>query len=343
MTKSPESRRIRGQTIKPFLSSFVCEARRWVNLVFVPWIGITLVCVLASWYSLYVVGLDALLAPVLKAYVAVKPIFFSVSKAVSALIVAIWFNTFGKLAGWFAELFAFIAGHVAAYFSGLKAWSVKKLGRQAARFLVSITARFVAISVLMSILFGRERKSVKLVPRLLLTKLRKSWLGRAMLWWKGRSDRQKRLILGVVLCLILVFAGHAVLGFSILLFDLLWEIVLLLARILGRLWRIVWPLIMRFIPNFISNFVTRKVIPLFTDIVPVVRDDHRVMFVRFNLRQRFRDIKSMLYRRSRARRRAVRDSVRPYVTDRLRASKTRLVDAASNLDSKSNSGEQKKG
>ena len=141
----------------------------------------------------------------------------------------------------------------------------------------------------------------------------------------------------------LVIAGHALLGFSILLFDLLWETVLIIARWLVRLWRILLPIIMRFVPNFIGNFVTRKLVPLFANAVPIIKDDHRVMYLRFNLRQRYRNLKAFLYRKSRARRPGVRGTVRPYISQRVRTSKGNLIDAAASLrdSGNTNSGKHK--
>jgi len=300
-----------------------------------PWFGIVFICVLASWYSLTVVGIDALLAPVLKTWAVLKPFLFTALKAALALALFIWFNVFGKLVGWLGELFALLLG----YLGGLKAWSAKKMLRQSARFAVSFTARFFLISVLLNLLFGEERKGVKLVPKLLVSRLKDSIFGRPLLWWQTASERQKRLVLGVVLCVILVFAGHAVLGFSILLFDLLWEIVILLARLFARFWRFLWPMIARLIPNFIGNFVTRKVVPLFADVLPVIRNDHRIMYLRFNLRRHFRNFKAALYRRSRSKRSQVRRKLRPYVSEPMRRSKSSLLSAATRVSDKKEEGD----
>lgn len=309
------------------LRKVLVECRRILNLVFIPWVGILLICLLASWYSLFVVGLDALLAPVIKAWLFLKPFLIKVSKVLPAFLLWIWLHTGAKLSSWFGEIFVAVFG----YLGGWKAWSFKKLLRQAARFFVTFTARFVVISVVLNLLFGRERKGVKRVPALLATKLRSSSLGRLINLWETSTERQKRLVLGIFLCVVLVIAGHALLGFSILLFDLIWELVLVIARWLVRLWRFLLPIVMRFVPNFIGSFVTRKLVPLFANVVPIIKDDHRVMYLRFDLRQRYRNFKSFLYRKSRARRPGVRGSVRPYISERVRTSKGNLIDAAASL------------
>ena len=303
------------------------ECRRVLNLVFIPWVGILLICVLASWYSLFVVGLDTLLAPILKAWYFFKPFLLKFSKIIPAFLLWIWLHTGAKLSGWFGEIFLAIVG----YLGGWKAWSLKKLLRQAARFFVTFTARFVAISVALNLLFGRERKGVKQVPALVAMHLQSSPFGRVIHWWRNSTERQKRLCLGIILCMVLVIAGHSLLGFSILLFDLLWELVLIIGRWIARLWRWLLPIVMRFVPNFIGNFITRKLLPLFADIVPIIKDDHRVMYLRFNVRQRYRNFKAFLYRKSRSRRPDVRGSMRPYIGERIRTSKGQLINAAASL------------
>lgn len=313
------------------------ECRRVLNLVFIPWVGILAVCLLASWYSLFVVGLDALLAPVLKIWLFLKPFLLQISKVIPAFLLWVWLHTGAKLSAWFGEIFVALLG----YLGGWKAWSFKKLLRQSARFIVSFTARFVVISVILNLLFGRERKGIKRLPALLATQLRRSPLGRVINGWSDSTERQKRLVIGIALCIVLVIAGHALLGFSILLFDLLWEVLLVMGRWLARLWRFLWPLVMRFVPNFIGNFVTRKLLPLAANVVPIVKDDHRVMYLRFNLRQRYRDFKAMLFRKSRARRSGVRGKVRPYISEGLRNSKSNLIDAAASIRDHDATGDKK--
>jgi len=225
------------------------------------------------------------------------------------------------------------------FVGGFKAWSFKKFARQSARFVVSFTARFFLISVILNLLFGHERKGVKQVPSLFANRFKASRFNRLFLMWKNRTERQKRLFFGIVLCLILVIAGHAILGLSILLFDLIWELMIILARLIARLWRFIWPVIARFIPNALGNFFTKKLLPLFADLVPVIRHDHRVMYLRFNVRRHSRNLKAYLYRKSRSKRHGVRGTIRPLVSSRVRDTKTRLLEEATRSNDKHNESE----
>ena len=289
-----------------------------------PWIGVIIFCLAASWYSLYFLELDALLAPLLKFWLLIKPLLF---KTLPAAGLWLWTQTAAKLVGWFAELVTLLS----TVLGGWKAWSVKKLTRQIGRFLLSLSARFVTVSVLLNLLFGHERRGVKSLPRLAIHKLRATWFGKVLRWWANSSERQKRLVLGLVLCTILVFAGQAMLGVSVLLFDLAWEILLLLWRLTVILWRLVSPFLLKLVPNFIGNFITQKVIPLAADVIPIIKDDHRVIYLRFNIRRHLRRTKAWLYLKSRARRDSVRNRLTPLVSDNLRARKTALLNAANRV------------
>jgi len=311
-------------SILQWIKTLLIELRRILSLLAVPWIGATLLCILASWYLISVVGLDALLAPVLKTWAVFKSFFLSTFKAIPAFFMAVWLSTFGKFSGWIGEFFAALFGYV----GGFKAWSFKKFLRQLARFIVTFSARFLLISVILNLLFGHERKGVKQVPKLVHTRFMQSRFGGVFLFWGDRTERQKRLILGLILCLVLVVAGHTLLGLSILLFDLVWELVLMIARLLVRLWRFIWPIVARFIPNAVGNFFTNKVLPWFTNLAPVIRDDHRVMYLRFNVRNHYRNLKAYLYRKSRSKRLGVRHSLRPFVSSRVRKTKTKLLEEA---------------
>jgi len=306
------------------LLAILVEFRRVFNLIFVPWVSAFIICLMASWYCIYVVGLDALLAPVLKTWFFLKPFLMHALKFVVAFLIWIWVNSFAKLGSWLGEILLVIWG----YLGGWKAWSLKKFVRQGARFLVSFTTRFVLISVLLNLLFGRERKGMKGVPALVTNRLKRSPLGKIIHWWGDSSERQKRLLIGIVLCIVLVIAGHTLLGFSILLFDLMWELVLVIGRWLLRLWRLLLPIIMRFVPNVLLNFITRKLLPLFAEVIPIVRDDHRVMYLRLNLKRHYRNSKATLYRKSRSKRSKVRVKIRPFIGGRIRSKKIDLIDAA---------------
>ena len=210
-------------------------------------------------------------------------------------------------------------------------WSAKKLTRQTGRFLLSLSARFVAVIVLLSLLFGHERRGVKSLPGFVMHKLHKTWVGRVLTIWARSSDRKKRLALGVLLCLILIAAGQAMLGISVLLFDLVWELLLLLWRLMLHLWRIIGPFLLKLVPNFIGNIITGKLVPFLADLIPIIKDDHRVMYLRLNFRLHRRRVKAWLYLRSRARRRSVRSRITALVGQNLRAKKSALLSAATQL------------
>jgi len=265
-----------------------------------------------------------LLAPILKLWLLLKPLLF---KTLPGFLLWIWAYTGAKVISAAGELLALLGG----LFGGWKAWSAKKLGRQFGRFVLSLSARFVAVSVLLNMLFGHERRGVKLLPKFTMQQLHTTRLGRLLRWWSKSTERQKRLILGVLLCLVLILAGHALLGVSVLLFDLVWELLLVIWRITLRVWRILSPLLMKLVPNFIGNFVTRTVVPLIAEVVPIIRDDHRVLYLRFNIRRQLRCLKAWLYLKSRARRRSVRTRITRLVGDDLRAKKTALLAASASM------------
>lgn len=311
------------------LQHLLIEVRQLVSLLLLPWVSILSFCLIASWYSLNVIGLDVLLAPLLKLWFLIKPLLF---KTLPALLLWFWAHTGAKVIGWFGE----IAALVGTILGGWKAWSLKKLGRQTGRFFLGLSARFVALSVLINLLFSHERRGVRLLPRLAIHRLHSTWFGRILRWWKERTERQKRLALGVVLCLALILAGQAMLGVSVLLFDLAWELALLVWRFVLKLWRLLSPFLLRLVPNFIGNFVTQKLIPLAADVIPIIKDDHRIIYMRFNIRRHIRRIKAWLYLKSRARRSAVRKRIKPLVGDKLRAGKSALLDAAARHDANKN-------
>ena len=291
------------------------------------WVGVIALCLIASWYCLFVIGIDALLAPVLKAWSSVKPLLFKVPPAV---LLWLWLHTGAKIAGWISELIVLAI----TMLGGWKVWSLKKMIRQGGRIVASLFARFVAVGVFLNLLFGRERRGVKSLPGYTLAKIDESPLGRFSDLWIKRSARSKRLILGVLLCLVLIMVGQKTLGYSVLLFDLAWELVLILASLIVRLWRFLAPVILRFIPNFIGNFFTKRVLPLVADIVPVIKDDQRVIYMRFNLRYHYRRFKAGLYLKSRAQRGEMRKRIQPLVGDKVRQKKVQLLDDAVNYRKK---------
>ena len=296
-------------------------------MVFIPWVGVVLFCLVASWYSYFYLNLDVLLASLIKFWLFLKPLLV---KTVAALFLWLWVNLWVKVTGWVTEIVALIG----TLLGGWQAWSVKKMARHSGRLVLSLSARFVAVSVLFNLLFGHERRGVRLLPRFALMKLNSTWVGQVLHWWNTSSERRKRLVLGVVLCIILVAAGQAVLGISVLLFDLVWEVVLLIWRWMLLLWRVFSLLLFKLLPNFVGNFITRKLVPFFADLVPVIKDDHRVLYLRFNFRSHRRRLKAWLYLKSRERRGSIRKRMTLLVDERLRHKKTALLDAAAKLDKK---------
>jgi len=319
----------RKRTLIRLIHTLAVELRRIASLLLIPWIGASFLCIISSWYLISIVGLDAVLAPVLKAIAFIKPFSLQLLKVVSAFFLWIWLHTFVKFSAWVSEFLVLVF----AYVGGIKAWSLKKFLRQLLRFVVTFTTRIFLISIVLNLLFGQERKGVKQVPGLVVTRFKQSRFNHILLFWHNKTERQKRLFFGVVLCLVLVVAGHTLLGLSILLFDLIWELAIIAARLIARFWRLVWPLMARFIPNAIGNFFTNKVLPFCADLLPVIKNDQRVMYLRFNIRHHFRNLKAYLYRKSRSKRQSIRGNLRPYVSERIRESKTKILEkAVSNAD-----------
>ena len=316
--------RTSGNRAKNFFYRLLIESRRILSLFLLPWVSIFLICFSISWYSLLVLELDVLLAPILKFWLLLKPLLFN---TVPAVLLWLWVNTVSKAVGLLGELLALVG----TLLGGWKAWSAKKLARQTGRFLLSLSARFIAVSVLFNMLFGHERRGIKSLPRFAMYKLRSTWVGRALRLWTQGSERQKRLVFGVILCLILIVAGQAMLGISVLLFDLAWELILLLWRMVFHLWRVFSPFLLKLVPNFIGNFITGKLVPFVADLVPIIKDDLRVMYLRFNFRRHSRRFKAWLYLNSRARRSELRNRITPLVGENMRARKSALLKAAVKL------------
>lgn len=277
------------------------------------WFIVFAVCLALTLISFLVLDFDLLIAPVIKLFLVAKTAVASLW--LTGLQIA---KTLVKTLGAFAI----------AIFGSWEAWSAKKLFRQGLRASASITTRFFAVNLLINLFAGKERKGIRNLPQWTLFKLNSTWLGQALTWWSRASDRAKRITTGAVLCLILVLAGQAFIGMSILIFDLVWELLIILFRQLVSLWRWIGPILLRFIPNVISTFVTERLLPLFSEAVPLVRDDHRVIYARFDLRERYRRLKKKLLMYSRTIRHPLRNRVRGYLPTSLRQLKDRLLHAA---------------
>ena len=221
---------------------------------------------------------------------------------------------------------------VSVFLGSWEAWSIKKLFRHCVKFIVSFSARIVILTFLINILFGRERKGLKNIPRFVMVKLQNTWLGLIIVWWRNASGRIKRILSGLVLCLILVAVGQAFVGISILVFDLVWECLIILSSLIAKAWRFTFPIVVRFIPNAIGQFFTNSVIPFFVNAIPYVREDFRVIYVRTNIRERYREYKKRLHQFSRSNRPALRAKISPLMPPNIRKHKNNLLGKAANLD-----------
>ena len=293
----------------------------WFSCRLPLWFQIALFCLASSLIFLLHFNIDLLIAPIVKMLLFIK---VSLSKTMVLLISSIKLATQKSL------------GAILAITASWEAWSLKKLLRQGIRTLSTLAARFVIFNFLISLFFGRERKGIRRLPKLIIFRVRQTWLGGAIDWWNGTSERNKRLLTGVILCVILVLIGQALIGFSILVFDLVWELIIIISRWLVRLWRWITPLLLRLVPNAISSFVTERVIPLFAEAVPLVRDDDRVIYARFNFRERYRKFKKNLLVFSRGKRLPLRQKIRRMFPTRIRKTKDRLLDSAVKLEDKEN-------
>jgi len=278
---------------------------------------IALFCLASSLVLISFFNLDALVAPVMKMLFYCKVFFLK------------------TIPGWFAaSVVAVKKGllKMTLLLGNWEAWSFKKLIRHFVRFVVTYSARIVILTFLINLFLGRERKGIKNMPRFITFKLRSTWVGRVIDWWKNTSERARRIITGIVLCLILVAVGQTFIGISILVFDLVWEALIVLASVLARLWRWVMPIIVRLIPNAIGAFFTNSVIPFFVNVVPYIRDDLRILYVRMNIRERYREYKKRLLKFSRAKRPQLRDSIRPLLGSHIRERKNAILDEAAKHD-----------
>ena len=195
-------------------------------------------CLFSSALLVLLFDLNALVAPVTKMLIYFKLLFI---KTLSEWLLLANAGVKKGLAK-----FAVLLG-------GWEAWSLKKMIRHGARFGATFLARTFLLTFLFNLFFGHERKGLKSVPRFILLKLKSTWLGEVIEWWRNSSERSKRIITGLILCLILISAGQAFIGISILVFDIVWEILIVLSRLAARAWRLVYPIVMRIIPNTIGS------------------------------------------------------------------------------------------
>lgn len=272
-----------------------------------------LFCLASSLILISLLDISVMIAPLLKILTYTKLFFISTLPALAASFLLVVKKGFAKL--------YIILG-------GWEAWSVKKLFRHGIRFIVSVSARIFLLTFLINLFFGKERKGIKQMPLLIISKLKGTWIGRTVDWWNHTSERQKRITTGLILCLILILVGQALIGVSILVFDIVWEVVIVLSHILVRALRIVSPVILRLIPNAIGSFITGKLLPFFAQAVPVIKDDFRVIYLRVNLRERYREYRKRLLKYSRANRPAVRARLGSITPGAVRTRKDYLLNKA---------------
>jgi len=240
---------------------------------------------------------------------------------------------------WFSLFVVFLknsATKIAIIVGSWEAWSVKKLLRHVIRFGATFVARFTILTLLINWFDGRERKGIKNLPHWVILKVRYTRLGRIIDWWRNASDRKKRLVSGAIVCVLLIAFGQAMLGISILVFDIVWELLILLWRASAYVGRVLFPIVLRLIPNAIGTFVTNKIIPFFAKAIPLIRHDVKVIFIRSHMRERLRDYKKSLLKLGRNTRPRVRDRIRPIMPLYIRQQKNTLLSKAAKVEKSSN-------
>jgi len=151
-------------------------------------------------------------------------------------------------------------------------------------------------------------------------------LGLVIQWWANSTPRQKRLISGVIVCIVLIALGQTLLGISILLFDIVWEVLILLWRTLVLVGRAVFPIVLRILPNFIGSFITNRVIPFFANVIPLIRDDVKVMYMRTVIRERIREFKKNILKTGRRSRPTIRARISPLMPSYVREKKKVILE-----------------
>lgn len=271
---------------------------------------IALFCVFSSIVLIFFFDFNALVAPVMKMLLFCKVFFLK------------------TLPSWFLAAFLAVkkgATKLILIVGGWEAWSVKKLFRHVIRFAVTFIARFTFLTFFINLFDGKERKGIRNFPPWFVSSVRKTKLGRLIDWWESATARQKRLLSGAIICVILIAFGQTLIGVSILLFDIVWEIVILLWRSLVYISRGLLPVLNRIVPNVIGSFVTNRIVPFFTNVIPVIRDDIKVIYVHGNVRERFRRYKKNVLKLGRHSRPKVRTRIRPFLPQYVREKKNVIL------------------
>jgi len=272
---------------------------------------IALFCTFSSIIFIFFFNIDALVAPVMKMLFFCKVFFLK------------------TLPSWlFAAYIAIKKGiaKLVLIIGGWEAWSIKKLFRHVIRFAVTFVARFTFLTFLINLFDGKERKGIRNFLPWFIGSIRKTRLGIIIDWWENASARKRRLLSGAIVCVVLIAFGQTLLGVSILLFDIVWEILILLWRSLVYLSRGLLPIIKRIVPNIIGSFFTNRVVPFFTNAIPIIRDDVKVIYVRSNVRERIREYKKNILKLGRHSRPKVRAKISPLLPEYVREKKKHLLD-----------------
>lgn len=272
---------------------------------------IALFCVFSSIVLIFFFNFEALVAPVMKMLLFCKVFFLK------------------TLPSWFLATFLAVkkaATKLILIVGGWEAWSVKKLFRHVIRFVATFVARFTFLTFLINLFDGKERKGIRNFPSWFISSVRKTKLGRIIDWWEKATPRQKRLFSGAIICIILIAFGQTLIGVSILLFDIVWEIVILIWRSLVYVSRALLPILKRIVPNVIGSFVTNRIVPFFTSVIPVIRDDIKVLYVHGNVRERFRKYKKNILKLGRHSRPKVRARISPLLPDYVREKKKVILE-----------------
>jgi len=275
------------------------------------WMRIAFFCALSSLIFILFFDFNALVAPVMKMLFFCKVFFL---KTLPSWIIGLYVALKKSL----IKLFLF--------FGGWEAWSAKKLFRHSIRFVVTFVARFTFLTFLINLFNGKERKGIKNLPSWFAVTIRKTKLGAIIDWWEKSTARQKRLVSGAIVCVVLIAFGQTLLGISILVFDIVWEILIMLWRWLVYIGRSLLPIVLRFIPNAIGSFFTHRVVPFFTRAIPVFRDDVKVLFVRGHVRERTRKYKKNLLKLGRNSRPIIRAKISPLLPSYVREKKNAILE-----------------
>jgi len=285
----------------------------WHTFIYVLplWMRIALFCAFSSLILVFFFNFDALVAPVMKMLLFCKVFFLK------------------TLPTWIIGSYLILKKDVSKLiiiFGGWEAWSIKKLFRHSIRFILTFVARFTFLTFLINLFDGKERKGIRNFPSWFVIHIRKTKLGVIVKWWDNSTPRQKRLLSGAIVCVVLIAFGQTLLGISILVFDIVWEILLLLWRSLVYLTRGLLPILIRFIPNAIGSFLTNRVIPFFANVLPLVRDDVKMIYIRTNIRERIRKYKKTLLKLGRNSRPKIRARISPLLPNYVREKKKLILE-----------------